>query len=387
MVGKRVIYVILIVTILTSPVIATGMVYISSDPGDIPLYRALSDKLDISLSEKRGDDIILALDLNYEFMNKSARKTLITLLRDAKRGKTVIIGLNTLRSLKIEIPQTLNILRISVNFTKDGILVIKPKGRFKFRSFGYDSDVYGTVIVRAPRERILLNSSRIPVLVEIPIGKGKLVIITINPSAYYLDSKNPGIVEFLISVVKYYSDRRFPVKTAAVLVFLGVGTIYIAVSSSQSADKIRKSLKLVPIIIGRFMVSPEDVLKNSTRKAIYSYIRVRGYTTINDVASTFSISRTNARWHLSVLKRAKLIDETTVGNTVIFHIPGKENQKKAIRDFLLENKIRREIYNLLSTGKSLSEIAKILRISKSTVHYNIRILKEYGIVGEKDEQK
>lgn len=385
MVRKGVIYVILIVALLSSPVIATKVVYLFSDPGDMPLYKALSDKLDVSLSEKSGSGLILALDLNYEFMNRSKRKILLTLLRDAKSGKTVIIGLNTLRSLKIETPQTLNILGISANFTEAGILVIKPENGFKFRSFGYDSDVYGVVQVKAPGERILLESSGIPVLIEIPLGKGRLVVLTINPSAYYLDSKNQRVVEFLISVIRHYSDKGYPAKTAAVLAFLGAGAIYIAVSNSQYADKIRKSIKLVPIIIGRFMISPEDVLKNSTRKAIYSYIRAKGYVTIDETASTFSISRTNARWHLSVLKRAKLVNETTVGNTIIFHLPGEKNQKNAVRNFLLENKTRREIYNLLIQGKSLSEIARILRISKSTVHYNIRILREYGVVGEKDE--
>jgi len=380
------IVILLIVALLTPPVMADGVSYLYSDLGDIPLYEALSSKMDVVPSKKPSGDVILALDLNYGFMNERSREILPALLREAKAGKTVIIGLNTLRSLKMETPETLKLLGISVNFTKSGILEIEPKNGFEFEPFRYDSNVYGIARVEAPNKRVLLESSGIPVVIEIPIGKGKLVVLTINPSDYYLKTENPAVVEFLVAVVKHCSSKGFPVKTSVAIGLLGAtGAIYLATSNNPTCKKIREWIKLLPLAIGRFITPPKDVLKNSTRKAIYSYIKARGYATISEVASTFSISRTNARWHLSVLKRARLLDETTIGNTTIFHLPGEENRKKAVRDFLLENKTRREIYNLLIQGKSLSEIARILKISKSTVHYNIRILKEYGVVGEKDE--
>ncbi len=129
------------------------------------------------------------------------------------------------------------------------------------------------------------------------------------------------------------------------------------------------------------------MLKNKTRESIYRYIEAKGgYSTVVDVASTFSISRTNARWHLNVLKRAGLLDETTIQNTTIYHPPGRENRQKAVRAFLLENKIRREIYNLLIRGgKSISDIARTLGLSKSTVHHHVSVLREYGgVVGNEE---
>ena len=370
------------IIITSSPVIAGGLTYLYSDPGDIPLYKALSDQLDVSLSEYPSGNIILALDLNYNFMNESSRKALLTLFREAKAGKTIIIGLNTLRSLDIETPETLKLLGISINFTKAGIRIIEPENGFEFNPFEYDSDIYGIARINARSGEILLESSGIPVLIEIPLGKGRLVILAINPSDYYLNTKNQAVVDFIVAIVKHYSETDFPLNHVVVLGLVGITVVYLVTSNNPYVEKIRNWIKLIPIAIGRFMIPPTDVLKNGTRKAIYNYVKAKGYTTIQEVASAFSISRTNARWHLSVLKRAELIDETSVGNTVVFHLPGEGNKKKAIWEFILENKTRREVHKLLKEGKSLSEIARILRISKSTVHYNIKILREYGLIGE-----
>jgi len=378
----------LIILLLTAtPVVAGGIGYLVSDEGDMPLYEALSSRFNLVLNSTEGD-VILALDLNYNFMGENRYEVLAGLLRNASEGKTVIIGLNTARSLKATLPQTLELLGIDFNFTGVGIIEIVPQNGLEFEPFGYDSDAYGIVITRAPGAKVLVESSGIPIVVEVPVKEGRLVVIAINPTAYYLDTQNPAVVEFIAAVVEYYSTFTVPV--VAVLVLGVVGAV--AYASTSRVERLRDvveglivSIKMAPFLLARFMTPSKDVLKNDVRKEIYDYVRLRGYATINDVSSTLKISRTNARWHLSVLKRAKLLDETTVGNTIIFHPPGPENRRRAIRNFLLENRLRREIYVHLQKGKNLSEISKALRISKSTVHHHISILREYGIVGEVHE--
>lgn len=388
MVGNRSFFIslgtVLLVLLMASPIIAGTVTYLYSDSGDIPLYRAISNKTTVALSENPEGGVILAIDLNYGFMNESSRETLPALLKEAQKGKTVIVGLNTLRSLTVEAPTTLRLLGISVNFTTAGIVEVKPKNGFKFKAFGYDSDVYGVAMIKAPHEKVIINSSGIPVLVEIPVGKGKLVVLTINPSAYYLDTKNPAVVDFIVAVIEYYSKEGLPLTAAAAAVILSAGAAYATFSNNPHAEKFRRWIKWIPLAIGRFMIPPEKVLKNKTRESIYRYIEAKGYSTVVDVASTFSISRTNARWHLNVLKRAGLLDETTIQNTTIYHPPGRENRQKAVRAFLLENKIRREIYNLLIRGKSISDIARTLGLSKSTVHHHVSVLREYGVVGNEE---
>lgn len=384
---KRIIPFLILPLLLVPVAAATGVVYVASDPGDVPLYHALSERMDVTLSQKPEGDIILALDLNYNFLNESGRENLVMLLREAKSGKTVIIGFNTLRSLELEDPEAVRLLGISVTFRKTGIIRITPKNRFEFTPFNYDSDVYGIAEVNATGGNVLLKAENHTILLEIPVGKGRLVILTINPADYYLNTKNPAIVDFLVATVEHYTGGEFPTGIVVGLGVTGVMAAYVAFSSNPQAEKIRRWIKTLPLIFGRFITPPEDVLKNSTRAAIYNYIKAKGYSTIDDVASTFSISRTNARWHLSVLKRARLLEETPVGKVIIFHLPGQKNRRRAVRDFLLENTTRRKIYDLLQAGKSLSEIARILGVSKSTIHYNIQILKEYGVLGEEDEKE
>ena len=384
---KRLLPLLIILLLIVPIATAAGVVYVISDQGDIPLYRALSERVDVSLSKKPGGDVILALDLNYNFLNETGKEYLVMLLREAKSGKTVIIGLNTLRSLELEVPETMKLLGLSVAFRKAGIIEIAPENGFEFKPFGYDSDVYGLAEVNASNGKILLEAEGHPILIETPVGRGRLVILTINPADYYLNTENPAVVDFLVAIIRHYTGGGFPVGTAVALGIAGATAAYIATSNNPQAEKVRRWIKTVPIIFGRFITPPEDVLKNSTRAAIYNYIKAKGYSTIDDVASTFSISRTNARWHLSVLKRARLVDETSVGKVIVFHLPGQENRRRAVRDFLLENTTRRKIYELLQKGKSLSEIARILGVSKSTVHYNIQILKEYGVLGEEDEEE
>lgn len=372
---------VLLVLLMASP--AGAVTYLYSDSGDIPLYRAISNKTTVGLSGNPGGKIILALDLNYGFMNESGREVLPALIGEAQKGKIVIIGFNTLRSLKVEAPATLRLLGISVNFTRAGTLRIKPEKGFDFEPFAYDSDVYGVAEVRA-NGKVLLESNGVPILIEIPVGKGKLVVLTINPSAYYLDTRNPAVADFIVAVIKYYSKGGLPLTATAAAVILSAGAAYVTFSNNPQMEKFRRWIKWIPFVIGRFMTPPEKVLENKTRDSIYRYITAKGYSTVMDVASTFSISRTNARWHLHVLKRAGLLDETTIQNTTVYHLPGRENRKKALRDFLLENKIRREVYSLLTRGKSISDIARMLGISKSTAHHHVSILREYGVVGDEE---
>jgi DNA-binding transcriptional ArsR family regulator len=370
---------------LVSPVLAGGIVYIASDSGDVPLYEAVSEKIDASLSSEPGGELILALDLNYNFLNDSQR-VVFELLRAAHDGKTVVVGFNTLRTIEAVNPSGMKLLGISANFTGVGIITVRPGNGFDFRPFGYDSDAYGIALVKARSGKVLLNSTEgYPVLIEVPVGKGRLVIVTLNLPAYYLDTRNPAVVDFVVAIVKHYSRGRIPLNPETVVGIVGaVGAIaYVATSSNPQAQRIRDALKALVFVIAHFIFLPKDVLRNPVRRKIYGYIAEKGYATINDVVVNCSISRTNARWHLGVLKRAKLIEETPVGNTFLFHLPGKEGRRRAIEGFLLENELRRKIYLLARQGKSLTEIARTLGVSKSTVHHHMEILKRYGLLGGK----
>ena len=376
---KKVIALALILALFLPPVIAS-VTYLYSDQGDMPLYRAISKEEDVVLSG--SGDVILALDLNYEFLNETGRQEVLNLLREAKDGKTVVVGLNTLRTMEKKRPGIFSLLGISVNFTRLGLVKIHPNNELKFTSFTYDSDVYGIVIVRG-RVKYVLTSGDVPVVSELKLGRGRLVIVAINPTALYLDTRNPAIAEFVVALIRHYKGG-IPLTGVAVGALASAGAVAYALNSSNPRiQRLREFLKGLILALGAYMLPAREVLKNETRKGIYEYVKTKGYTTINDVASTFSISRTNARWHLSVLKRSGYIDETEVGNTRLFYPTGRK--KEAVRAFLLENKTRREILGMLREGRSLSEISRILRLSKSTVHYNLRILEEYGLVKARGE--
>ncbi len=371
---------------LSPLVVAFTAVYIPSDPGDIPLYRAISNRTGIALSNEPSGDIIVALDVNYAFLNDSNKDLPVSLIQDAKDGRTVIIGLNTLRAVEMENPGILEFVGMHLNYTAAGIIPVEPNNLLKFKGFGYDSDRYGLVIVKAKSSKVLLKSDEIPIVTEVPLGRGKLVVVGINPTACYLDTRNPAVPEFVAALIKHYSHAG---PSKAILVGGALGAValagYAVTSNNPHVQKFREWIKSLPVIvIGRFLTPPEEVLQNTTRKGIYGYIRARGYSTITDVASTFGISRTNAKWHLRVLTRAKLLEEVSVGNTLIFYPTGKKGE--AIKLFLLENETRRRIYDLLKERpRGVSELARLLNLSKSTVHHNCAIMEDYGLVRKRED--
>lgn len=364
-------------------ILAETITYLYSDPGDIPLYKALSNKTSVEASDMPSGQIILALDLNYAFMNKSSQKIFLLLLNEAYKGRIVIIGFNTLRGMVKTCPETLRIIGVSANFTSLGVLEIAPRNGFEFQPFKYDSNIYGVALVKTQNGRVLLRASGIPILIETPLGRGKLVILTINPSNYYLETRDPRVADFIISIINYYTTKKLPITTiVATSIVLGAVVAYISFSNNPQIEKLRRLIKWIPLIIAKYVIPHRRELENKLRKSIYNYIKEKGYATVMDIKSTFSISRTNARWHLYVLARAGLLDSVKIQNTEIYFPPGRENRLEAIKRFLLENKVRREIYKMLSEGRNVSEMARVLGVSKSTVIHHIRVLRKYGVISD-----
>lgn len=365
----------------------SGVVYLYSDPGDIPLYKALPDIAELAPpTQWRDSKIILALDLNYEFMDEAGRESIHRLLEEAAKGKTVVVGFNTLRSIEIQEPGALKAVGVSVNFTHIGVVEVAPGNGFKFEKFKYDTDVYGIALVEARRGEVLLSTRGIPVLIEVPIGRGRLVIVTINPSEHYLNEENPAVAEFVASIVEHYSSGGGGLREAAPLAALGSSVAaYLTLSRSPTASRLRDAAKWPLALIGGYLIPSDKALDNETRRAIYEYVKEKGYTTVADTASRFSISRTNARWHLYVLVRSNLLEVTRVGKVEVYHPPGEDNRARAVKDFLLENRLRRRIYELLARGVSMSELPRILGVSKSTVSYHVGILRRYGVLSLEEE--
>ncbi|ASJ01197.1 helix-turn-helix domain-containing protein [Thermococcus gorgonarius] len=376
---RKLLTLIFILTLILPSVTATA-IYLYSDRGDMSLYEAISEKEKVALG---GDgDIILALDLNYGFLNESMRERASGLLREVKSGKTLIVGLNTLRTLESDKPGILGVLGLTVNFTEIGLVKISSNNDLKFTPFTYDSDTYGIALVDGKAKPVLISGD-IPVVSELRVGRGRLVIVSINPSALYLDTRNPAVAEFIVAIIRHYKGG-IPLTGVAVGALASAGAIAYALNSNNPhVQRLREFLIGLILALGAYMLPAREVLKNEVRKGIYEYVKAKGYTTINDVVSTFSISRTNARWHLSVLKRSGYVDETEVGNTNIFYPAGK--RKEAIKAFLLENRTRREILKMIRGGKSLSEISRVLGLSKSTVHYHLSILEEYGLIKPRED--
>ncbi|MDV3103962.1 helix-turn-helix domain-containing protein [Thermococcus waiotapuensis] len=368
------------ILVLVLPPVTSTAIYLYSDQGDMPLYEAISEKEKVAPG---GDgDIILALDLNYGFLNESMREKALALLSEAKAGRTVIVGLNTLRTLENDRPGILGVLGLTINFTKTGLVKISPNDHLKFTSFTYDSDTYGIALVGGKAKPVLLSGD-IPVVSELRVGEGRFVIIAINPSALYLDTKNPAVAEFVVAIIRHYKGG-VPLTSVAIGALASAGAVAYALNShNPRIQRFREFLVGLVLALGAYMLPAREILKNEVRRGIYEYVKAKGYTTVNDVASMFSISRTNAKWHLSVLKRSGYVDETEVGNTMIFYPAGK--RREAIKASLLENRTRREILKMVKEGKSLSEISRVLGLSKSTVHYNLSILEEYGLIKSRED--
>lgn len=351
--------------------------YLYSDHGDIVFYKELSSKIPLKLGGAWEGEVIAAIDLNYEFMNQSSRKTLTDLVKEAYNGKTVIIGYNTIRAIQTADPTAFQKIGARVTYSMKGVIDIQPQHGLQFTPLKYDASKYGMAIINAPQVNIIIESGEEPILEEIPVGKGRLIVLAINPVEPYLETRDPAYPEFTAAVLKYYSSKRPSTILAATAAIITATAAYLSLSSNQRVERLRNIIKWA-IVSGGFKLMGREVLENKLRKAIYDYINERGYTTVNDIAHTFNISRSNARWHLQVLLRAGLIKATSIQNSEIYHPPGYRS--RAVREFLLENKLRRKIYEQLLKGKSISEIARTLGISKSTVSHHARVLREFKVL-------
>ena len=152
--------------------------------------------------------------------------------------------------------------------------------------------------------------------------------------------------------------------------------------------KIIKFLLNKKILIEGSRLSKKSCIKNQYRQRIYNYIK-------NNIGSNFTFIRENVllddgvnigspgqfAWHLEILLKFNYIKKIKFKKYTIF-VPIDVDERKAIFYFLLREKNKNAIINLLSKHDTLkkSDIYKILNEPRENIYYHINSLLDEEIV-------
>ena len=396
-------YVALLLWVMASFLLLTGYarpstVFVSSDPGDDLFASKLESKVGRLLVKHcglgavaQGHSIIYVLDYNA-FSNASqscgswpaglGRR----LLGLARNGSTVVLGYNTLRLIARFEPSILSSLGISpADSSSPGMLYVEVSSWLTDRDAAerlvYDASSYHRLVVLDHVGwRILARfSDGLPAIVEIGIGKGRLVLVFFNP-VWPAINGDKSYLDLIVALHLYLLSEPVVPYDAGVLV-AGVVMASLALTSSQRSDEIARRLSkpviVITVILG-YRISRENPLSHPLRVKILELANEKPFIKVGDVIE-LGAKRQTAIWHLEVLVSARLLSSMRILGKRIYYKP--ERWREALLAFLLESKHRREILREISRApRSITWLAERLGISKSTVKHHIDLLAEVGIV-------
>lgn len=144
------------------------------------------------------------------------------------------------------------------------------------------------------------------------------------------------------------------------------------------------SFKLFPLISGGFKrVFRSNALENGNRLKMYNFIRDNPGIYFRELTAQLKINKGTAEYHLKILEMAGLI--TSMQNKTykryFLNDSAFSNSDQAVLSALREDMPRKILITLLKNpGLSHGEIANAIGISRSTVIWHMKTLKNCGII-------
>lgn len=339
-----------------------------------------------------GYSIVYVLDYNTVACGGWPRSLGEKLLELAENGATVVLGYNTLRFMGLYEPTTLKKLGLVLERVDTGTEIIRVTQELRLygapTSLEYDSEFYHRFYaIKQTNWRVLaLFSDNSPAIAVMPFGHGRIVLLFFNPVWPAVNGQREYLD--LVKAIHGYitgTGQPVPLAVAATATVVAVATsavVYTTGSLEYAERALRRAVRPgVAIAILAHRVRGRDATKHPVRAKILELAEKNSYVTIDMVTRELAIKRTTAIWHLTLLTDVGLLATSKVLNKQIYYKKGR--RREAILAFLLEAAPRRRIvFKLLQGPYSISQLARNLNMSKSTIKHHIDVLRLYGIVEE-----
>ncbi|MCQ1537196.1 helix-turn-helix domain-containing protein [Methanosarcina sp. KYL-1] len=148
--------------------------------------------------------------------------------------------------------------------------------------------------------------------------------------------------------------------------------------------------KLIFAIAGYRVADHSNALDNLKRKGIYAFIKARPGAYVSEIASNMGLNRGTLRHHLKILEMENMIEAQRYCGKVRYFQNNStydEKEKQVISAF--QNEMTRKILsNILKEECNTNmDLARTIGISRSTISWHMKQLKELDIIEENKEGK
>ncbi|WP_255336928.1 winged helix-turn-helix transcriptional regulator [Methanosarcina sp. KYL-1] len=148
--------------------------------------------------------------------------------------------------------------------------------------------------------------------------------------------------------------------------------------------------KLIFAILGYRVVEHSNALGNRKRKDIYAFIKDRPGAYIGEIANQMKLNRGTLRHHIKILEAENMIEAQCYHRKVRYFQNNStydEKEKRVISAF--QNEMTRKILlNILKEECNTNmDLARTIGISRSTISWHMKQLKELDIIEENKEGK
>ncbi|MDI9395267.1 MAG: winged helix-turn-helix transcriptional regulator [Euryarchaeota archaeon] len=143
-------------------------------------------------------------------------------------------------------------------------------------------------------------------------------------------------------------------------------------------------------ILGFKIVNKENVLGNTNRSSIYTYIKTKPGACIGEIVEKTGFSRGRVRHHITILKAQNKIEvHKDSGKIRYFENNSTYDDEKRKIITALQNVTSQRIISEVQNGicNTNSTLAHKIGVSRSTISWHVRTLKEAGLINEKRKGK
>jgi predicted transcriptional regulator len=139
-------------------------------------------------------------------------------------------------------------------------------------------------------------------------------------------------------------------------------------------------LLLIPLIIFGIAKANRNVLDQQNRKRIYDHIINNPGDHFRSIQRAVDLEVGTLSHHINVLEKEQLIVSEQDGINRLFYPAGMRGNDEKVRLSRVQENILRSIRS--TPGRTQSEIAKDLGVSRKVIYYHVQFLRDSGMVNE-----
>ncbi|MBD3255700.1 MAG: hypothetical protein GF383_11455 [Candidatus Lokiarchaeota archaeon] len=189
--------------------------------------------------------------------------------------------------------------------------------------------------------------------------------------------------QFVLDVIQEYLDknRYFNESKIKPIVLSRVSKSSININK-EGIKLILKSLVEKNFIVNGSKLVKEDILKNSNRKKIYSYILEHPGTYFNKVVEKFNLSNSVVEWHISMLSKFGFIRREKINSHEVYFSKEISKAKGKIIHLILREKCDQILKYLErnNNGHTKTYLCKELKMHPKTIKKYLKRLIDHNVL-------